>query len=258
MKKFFILLMIILLPGVCFAVDVSLSDVADSLQKPFKSDVVTIRGSDKSGIFDFQGDFFQESQIEAIDRIQRGRGTVSFRFEYRTNDRAPLAMFRWQYEEPSRQEVVSNAETMWVYLPENRQVIVSDLSQVTEQRADNPMTFLTGLGNLSRDFSVRWASPNHDVEGNYVLELKPYKVSSLIKSLQIVVDRRAVEDYVDNNQVGNYFPILATTVVDPSNNSTTIEFSNIDFNRGLSRGSFDFVQPAGVEIVRPTGKEMGF
>lgn len=257
MKKYF-LFFLLLLPGVCSAANIGLNDVADALQNPFKSDVVKARGTDKSGIFDFQGDFFQQSQIAAIERIQRGRGTVSFRFDYRATSAVPLAMFRWEYQEPNQQEVVSNAQTMWVYLPENRQVILSDIQQVTQQRSDNPMTFLTGLGNLSRDFSVRWAAPNRDQDGNYVLDLKPRRISSLIQTLQIVVDRQAVLDFVEHNQVGNYFPILATTVVDPSNNSTTIEFSNISFNRGLSPSFFEFIRPAGVEVVRPTGSAMGF
>ena len=257
MKRIF-LLFLLLLPGVCSAANINLQDVAATLQNPFKADVVRARGTDKSGIFDFQADFFQQSKIAAIDRVQRGQGLVSFRFEYRGNSRVPLAMFRWEYQEPSQQEVVSNGETMWVYLPENRQVIVSDISQVTQQRSDNPMTFLTGLGNLSRDFSIRWAVPDHDPQGNPVLELKPHRVSGLIRSLQIVVDRDAVRDYVENNQVGNIFPILATTVVDPSGNETTIEFSNVGFNRGLLSSFFEFIQPAGVEVVHPTGTEMGF
>ena len=258
MNKYFLLVLILLLPGVCGAANIGVDDVATALQNPFKADVVKARGTDKSGIFDFQGDFSQQSQIAAIDRVQRGRGYVSFRFDYHEGDAVPLAMFRWEYQEPTRQEVVSNSQTLWVYLPENRQVILSDIQQLTQQRSDNPMTFLTGLGNLSRDFSVGWAVPDHDPDGNFVLELKPRRVSSLIQSLQIVVDRRAVSDLVENNQVGNYFPILATTVVDPSNNSTTIAFSNIAFNRGLSPGFFEFIRPAGVEVVRPTGTEMGF
>ena len=257
MKKY-LLMLFVLMPGICSAANISLNDVADALQNPFKPDVVTIRGTDKSGIYDFQGDFFQQSQIAAIERTQRGRGMVSFRFDYQGNNRVPLAMFRWEYQEPTRQEVVSNSKSMWVYLPENKQVIVSDIQQVTQQRSDNPMTFLTGLGNLSRDFSVRWGMPSTDQGGNYVLELQPRRVSSLIQSLEIVVDRRAVIDFVENNQVGNYFPILSTTVVDPSNNSTTIEFSKIYFNRGLSAGYFNFILPAGVDVVRPTGNEMGF
>jgi outer membrane lipoprotein carrier protein len=258
MKKYLMVLLFLMFPVVCSAANISLNDVADALQNPFKTNVVQARGHDNSGIFDFQGDFFQQSQIAAIERVQRGRGFVSFRFDYQGGRQVPLAMFRWEYREPSQQEVVSNSKIMWVYLPENRQVILSDIQQVTQQRSDNPMTFLTGLGNLSRDFSVRWAIPDHDQDGNYVLELKPRRISSLIQSLQIVVDRRAVIDFVENNQVGNYFPILATTVVDPANNSTIIEFSNVRFNSGLSPLFFEFVRPAGVEVVRPTGSEMGF
>ncbi len=255
MKRYYLLLFFSLLPGVCSAENISLNDVSDALQNPFKAEVVRERGTN---ITDFQGDFFQQSQIAAIERVQRARGYVSFHFDYRAGEAVPLAMFRWEYQEPNRQEVVSNSQTMWVYLPENRQVIQSDIQQVAQQRSDNPMTFLTGLGNLSRDFSVRWAIPEHDQDGNYVLELKPRRVSSLIQSLQIVVDRRAVVDFVENNKVGNYFPILATTMLDPANNSTTIEFSNVSINRGLSLGFFEFIRPAGVEVVRPTGSEMGF
>jgi hypothetical protein len=29
-------------------------------------------------------------------------------------------------------------------------------------------------------------------------------------------------------------------------------------NRGMSAGQFNFIMPPGVEVVRPTGKEMGF
>ncbi|MHB8709701.1 MAG: LolA family protein, partial [Desulfuromonadales bacterium] len=57
---------------------------------------------------------------------------------------------------------------------------------------------------------------------------------------------------------GLIFPILSTTVYDPNGNSTTIEFSDVRVNRGLSAGQFRFMMPAGVEVVRPTGKEMGF
>lgn len=255
MKKYLLLLLLVL-PGVCSAANVN--QVAEALQRPFGADVVTNRGTDKSGIFDFQGEFFQQSQIAAIDRIQRGSGDVSFRFDYQGGDRVPQAMFRWEYREPTQQEIVSNGKTMWVYLPENRQVIVSDIEEAMRQRADSPMTFLTGLGNLSRDFLIHWAIPDHDANGNPVLELRPQRVSSLIQSLEIVVDRRAVEDYVKNNQVGNFFPILATTVVDPSNNRTTIEFSHIDFNVGLTPTFFKFIKPAGVDVVRPQGNSMGF
>jgi outer membrane lipoprotein carrier protein len=77
-----------------------------------------------------------------------------FRFEPGDSRRAPVAMFNWQYQEPSEQEVVSDGRTMWVYLPESRQVIESDLTLANRGGSVNPVTFLGGLGNLSRDFFI--------------------------------------------------------------------------------------------------------
>ncbi|MBW2451970.1 MAG: hypothetical protein JRF07_06430, partial [Deltaproteobacteria bacterium] len=57
---------------------------------------------------------------------------------------------------------------------------------------------------------------------------------------------------------GAWFPILSTSVYDPNGNSTIIEFSNIRVNTGVPRTKFNFMMPAGVQVVRPTGKEMGF
>ena len=129
------------------------------------------------------------------------------------------------------------------------------------------------------------------------MELKPIRISSLINKLIIVVDRNAVEAYISQTQgstnagsglpeppvssnpllqaqsalsadsgFGNFgdprggiwFPILSTTVYDPNGNSTLIEFSNLLVNYGISDLTFDFTIPAGVQVVRPTGKEMGF
>jgi outer membrane lipoprotein carrier protein len=254
MKRYFLLLSLLLFPGVGLAADIGLNDVVEALQQPFKAGAGTGSGA---VIADFQADFDQQSRIAAIERTQHGNGTVRFRFDYGQDEDRPRAMFRWDYLAPTRQEVISNAETLWVYLPENRQVIVSDIARVTQQRTDNPMTFLGGLGNLGRDFSLGWASPRQDQQGNWRLELKPKKASGLIQQVQILVDHRAVSDYLEQHRVGKYFPIRATTVIDPNNNSTTIEFLNVKFNLGIATSYFQFNPPIGVEVVHPTGSELG-
>jgi outer membrane lipoprotein carrier protein len=80
----------------------------------------------------------------------------------------------------------------------------------------------------------------------------------MMQQMQIVVDRDAVLAYTRNGVTGNILPILASTVTDPNGNRTTIEFSNVRVNRGLSSSRFRFILPAGVEVLRPTGSEMGF
>ena len=273
----------------------SLRDVINTLETPFQTET-----AEDFKISDYSADFFQESKITSLDRIQRANGRVEVAFDYRLGETVPTAKFRWQYDQPTTQEIVSDGETLWVYLPENNQVIQSNIEMVNQARQNDPMTFLTGLGNLSRDFQIRWAAPNTDVDGNYILEMTPRRVSSLINRLIIVVDRYAVEAYQNrgteedsdefaipappipstplsgsiastgfpslgsswpgdtDGSNGIWFPIMSTAVFDPNGNSTVIEFSNLRVNQRLSDMSFNFIMPAGVQVVRPTGQEMGF
>lgn len=250
-RLFLGLMLVLLLPTLAVAANVGLKDVINALELPFKGDA-------PGQVRDVRADFFQESRIAALDRSQRGRGTVMFLFEPGDSRRAPVAMFNWQYQEPSEQEIVSDGRTMWVYLPESRQVIESDLTLVNRGGTANPVTFLSGLGNLSREFTIMYAIPNTDSKGNYILELRPKQSTQLIRNLQIVVDRDAVQEQV-NPRGRVLFPILSTIVTDPNDNQTIIEFSNVRVNRGLSRADFRFIQPPGVEVVKPApGTNMGF
>ncbi|MDH3998334.1 MAG: outer membrane lipoprotein carrier protein LolA [Desulfuromonadales bacterium] len=270
-----------------------LGDVIKALETPFQAETDA-----QFRIYDYSAEFFQESRIASLDRLQRASGRVNVAFDYRRAGMArtvPLVKFRWNYFQPTNQEIVSDGKTLWVHLPENKQVILSDIEQVNMARENDPMTFLTGLGNLSRDFSIQWASPNSDMDGNHVLSLTPRRVSSLINRMVIVVDRFAVEAYLKRQEEeatpspeipisrsnpsaqtttsgrGDlhlpgyeggpndvWLPIMSTTVYDPNGNSTTIEFNSVRVNSGLSAMDFSFIMPAGVQVVRPTGKEMGF
>lgn len=251
-----LLLLLLLLPALAAAApakeQIGLSDVIKTLETPFKAEPA------RSGaIRDFEADFFQESRIASLDRVQRGRGRVTVKFDPQPGDRVARTQFRWEYSQPTTQEIVSDGRTLWVYLPENRQVIQSDVELVNQARSEDPMTFLTGLGNLSRDFLISWGSPNTDGAGNYALELRPRRASALIHRLLMVVDREAVLNFVRSGETGRILPFLASTVIDPSENSTTIEFSNVRVNRAPSDSSFRFILPAGVEVVRPQGMDFG-
>ncbi|MGK2945911.1 MAG: LolA family protein [Desulfuromonadales bacterium] len=248
----------------------SLSDVTRTLETPFQEET-----DKKFRIYDYSADFVQESMIVSLDRMQRASGRVEVAFDYRKDQAAPVVKFRWQYNQPTNQEIVSDNKTLSVYLPENNQVIQSDIAMVKQARQDDPMTFITGLGNLSRDFQISWATPNKDADGNYILELTPRQASPLISRLVMVVDRNAVEAYQrrcqkeqseiplsvpgnEGSQNDIRLPILSTAVYDPNGNSTTIVFGNLQVNHGIPETTFNFSVPPGVQVVRPTGEEMGF
>lgn len=280
-----------LLLGALPAGAAGLRDVVRALEVPFQA--ATPAGE---RIQDYSAEFFQQSQLAALDRTQRARGRVAVRFDYRRGDQVPVVMFDWQYEEPTRQQIVTDGKTLWVYLPENNQVIQSDVELASRAGESDPMTFLTGLGQLSRDFQITFAEPNQDNVGNYVLDLRPRRSSALFNRMVIVVDRNALAGPAPAGLAGlppapaapagrlprpgnasaagglsaaspaavgpappggPIFPILSTTVLDANGNSTTIEFGDLRINRGLSAGQFKFILPAGVEVVRPTGKGPG-
>lgn len=232
---------------------IGLREVIAALERPFTPDAPP-----EEKIVDFQADFFQESHISSLERSQRGEGRVFIKFDEGSAGRVPKVLFRWEYDRPTRQEFVSNGEKLWVYLPENRQVILSNIEQTTLARQNNPMTFLTGLSNLSRDFFIRWADPNEDVAGNYILQLEPNRTTTMFHKMLVVVDRNAVLARHNGTPDNSIFPILSTSVYDTYDNLTIIEFSNIRTNRGMFLQSFDFMIPPNVDVVRPTGESMGF
>lgn len=254
MKRILLALALLLvLPVSGLAENIGLNDVIETLEKPFRSDTPA-----NQAIHDFEAEFFQLSKLAALDREQRGQGRVQIRFLRQSGGRVPLVQFRWEYDQPNNQEIVSDGKTLWVYMPENNQVIQSDIEQTRRAGSEDPLTFLTGLGNLSQDFSIGWAEPQTDRDGNYILQLRPRRISGLIRDLQIVVDRDAVLDLVRNNETGQRLPLLASTVTDPNDNTTHIEFSRPWVNRGMSDMTFEFMVPAGVDVVRPSGQQMGY
>jgi outer membrane lipoprotein carrier protein len=232
----------------------NIKDVMATLEIPFQT--ATAAGQ---AVHDVETKFDQESTIASLEQTQTGSGRVMLRFDRIDPNKVPLVSFRWEYDLPTRQEIVSDGRTIWVYIPENNQVIESNISEVSEARPEDPLTFLTGLGNLSRDFSVRWGSPDRDAENNYVVDLTPRRTTATLNHLTVVVDRRAVQEYLNGN-TGRTFPIRETTATDPNGNITRIVFNQqlMKLNRGLSPSLFRYIKPAGVEVVRPGGGQMGY
>lgn len=246
LRSLYLCLLLLMVPVFAAASEVSLDDVIQTLEVPFQQQT-----QETAKIKDFQAEFSQESHISSINRVQRGEGSVRFRFVYEAADHAPVAKFRWDYRQPNRQEIISDGHLMWVYLPDNKQVIQSDIRQINDQQGENPVTFLSGLGNLSRDFMVDWDLAPTDQEGNFLLMLKPRKESPLIQQMKVVVNKDAVFDWQKQHITGEKFPISATVVTDQQGNQTAIMFHKIKVNQNLDNHLFTFNKPDDVEIVTP-------
>jgi outer membrane lipoprotein carrier protein len=61
-----------------------------------------------------QARFRQETRVPGFDQVQTGEGQVWI---------LKPGMMRWDYTKPERQTIIANGDTLWIYLPEDRQVI---------------------------------------------------------------------------------------------------------------------------------------
>src|SRR6476646_345215 len=63
---------------------------------------------------------------------------------------------RWDYKSPSPQQIVSDGSSLWVYTPELNQV---NKGNAPKALAGPAGSFLSGLGKLREEFTVRFLNP---------------------------------------------------------------------------------------------------
>lgn len=255
MKKSAIFVWLLLLLPVGYALangssEIPLKTVIAALETPFRTNAPPALA-----IRDFEADFVQQAYLGALDRVEEGSGRVAVRFEREGQRMVPL--FRWEYISPTVQEIISDGQIVWVYIPENNQVLKSPLSPEGELEED-PLAFLTGLGNLSKRFKISWASPARNEQGDYRLLLEPLRPSSLIEQLVLVVDSAAVKSLAGKGERRALYPLKAATIHGSGDSRTTILFRNVRINQGLKEERFRFQPPPGVEVLLPEQNGLGF
>ena len=109
------------------------------------------------------GGFRQDSYVAALDEQETSSGEMWF---------GKPGKMRWVYAKPRPQTVVINEGILWLYQPENRQVVIDDIGNVL--LSSLPVSFMMGLGNLSRDFELKGGCKGPE---GVVLRLVPQKNS---------------------------------------------------------------------------------
>jgi outer membrane lipoprotein carrier protein len=193
---------------------------------------------------DLQADFTQKTTIAALKRDEKGNGELSLR-----RSAGNATMFRFDYRKP-KQQIVSDGKQVWFYIPDNKQVMVSELKAMLAQ-GGVALNYLAGLGSVSRDFSISFAEKVRDANGNYLIDLVPRKSGQAFAQLQLTISSAAVETYRDKGAAQAPFPVVASVVIDQMGNRTLIEYSKIRVNQGLAPDRFTFKIPKGVDVIKP-------
>jgi len=234
-----------LIPGMFLVVVLAWTPLHAADKAASLKDVVAALEKGYAGLQDVHADFSQRTFVAGVGREQKGNGEVFLK-----RPASSGAMFRFDYARP-KQQIVSNGKQVWFYLPENRQVMVMTVADMFKGGNAIALSYLTGLGHVSRDFDVSYAKEQRDKNGDYQLELIPKKPTPVLAKLQLTVSAEAVERFLRQGNVQNTFPVQASVVHDAVGNQTRIDYSHVRVNKGIDNHKFSFKVPAGVEVIKP-------
>ena len=185
-----------------------------------------------------QAEFQQTRYTRLYDRYDRANGKVVFK--------KPGKM-RWDYAQPNGQVFVSNGKQLLIYQPpeegEKRGQLIE--RAVDEDQLPSAFSFLTGSGNLEKDFEVRLLEhDNEKFEDGYVLQLIPRRPTPNYEQLVFYV--RTLTH--GGKRAGVVQRVL---IIDSAGNRNRFDFSKLKFNRDVPDKRFSYRPPKGTERVRP-------
>jgi outer membrane lipoprotein carrier protein len=175
---------------------------------------------------DLRAEFSQTAFNKSLNQTIPAQGVVSLKRGGKV---------RWEYSEPTKQEIVSDGKTLWVYTPTLNQV---NVGPAPEALAGPAGSFLAGLGKLREHFNVRFLNPAQprDGEGNVVLDLTPKQPLPTLSRLVLALDPKQWE-------------LRKAVVYDQFENTVSMRFTKLIVNGGLPDRLFTFVPPPGVATV---------
>ncbi|HSL23237.1 MAG TPA: outer membrane lipoprotein carrier protein LolA [Vicinamibacterales bacterium] len=177
-------------------------------------------------IRDFSAAFVHVYEGGVLRKKVTERGTVQIKKPGR---------MRWEYTAPEKKVFVADGTQIYSYIPEDRQVIVRPMP--TTDEATTATLFLTGKGNLTRDFAVSFGELPGAPAGTLVLKLVPKQTERDYDTLFLAVER-------------DTYQIRVLSAADRQGGRSTFTFTGIKENTGIADKTFTFRIPRGADVVR--------
>ncbi len=187
-------------------VNVAHANAIDQLRS-FLTDTKTARG--------------EFSQRVTGDKMAAKVSSGSFEFER-------PGRFRWTYDKPYAQVIVSDGQKLYVYDKDLNQVTVKKLGAALPA---SPASILFGTNDFEREFDVR---DDGERDGLSWIVARPRTRDSQFDSIRI-----GFKDGVPR----------AMQIADSFGQTTLLAFSRFDRNPKIDPGSFRFTPPAGADVL---------
>ena len=174
------------------------------------------------GAAGFSLEFYQESTIGAMNITDTAHGKILIR---------PPAMMRWEYESPEKQEIITDGKQLWVYKPEENQVMKG--SAPLYFGGGKGAGFLSNATAIREHFSVSLESREDLVT---ILLLTPKKQDPNLSRVYLWVSTNASD-------------ILRVITQNAYGDETRIDLSGFARRDDLTDDMFHFQIPKGADVV---------
>jgi outer membrane lipoprotein carrier protein len=169
----------------------------------------------------FSADFVQTSTLSALEISETATGKAWF---------SHPGKMKWQYLSPERHDIITNGKTLWIYRPDENQVMQGDAAQFFKSGTGG--AFLSDISLIRKNYDVSvvqaddaWVELSlEDPAGN--------------PDIHRIIIRVAVLD----------FHIFSVTTVNSVGDTTLFELSSIVF-QPMPEDWFEFTAPPGVSTI---------
>jgi outer membrane lipoprotein carrier protein len=138
--------------------------------------------------------------------------------------------FRWDYQQPYRQQIVADGKVLWMYDPELEQVTVKPLA---EALGAAPIALLSGEQPLQEQFKIVELGV---IDGREFLQLEAKVKDTDFGFMLLAFSERGLEAMELKDKLGQV---------------TRIEFINPVLNKDIKSSVFDFKPPKGADVIGP-------
>ncbi len=174
------------------------------------------------GLESFQADFKQTLSNEYGDVLETSGGIV-----YIENP----GKFRWEYQNPYSQLIITDSKTLWIYDEDLEQVTIKDVSATIE---NTPASIISGQRKVSENYVINDLG---DIDGFDWIELTPRDIESQYSSIRLGFNK---------DQLGMMI------LFDNLGQITRIDFLNPKRNQKFDNNLFSFNVPEGVDVIDET------
>ena len=175
----------------------------------------------------FSANFVQKSTIKAMDITDLATGKVYIKYP---------GMMRWEYEKPDRQIIITDADKLWIYRPEDNQVMTGNAP--TFFKDGKGASFLSDIRLIRQKFDI---SLEQGKQGQsdlfYHLKLIPLEKTLGISMIGLMISKQT-------------FNVLQVTTLNLYGDETRIDLINSAFGVDLDDSLFSFKIPDGVDVLQ--------